>query len=138
MVDLRYFMDPRPEEWRKLMQYNIALQIAMCRLHYRRVPQALPNNIEEQAAYWKKHYNTYKGKGSTTHFWIQQNHMEAEAKKIDNLIDVMNQLKELESMISSLDEADTTVILGLILALIRNTSVPDVTILPNIGSIAVA
>lgn len=64
--------------------------------------------------------------------------MEAEAKKIDNLIDVMNQLKELESMISSLDEADTTVILGLILALIRNTSVPDVTILPNIGSIAVA
>jgi len=64
--------------------------------------------------------------------------MEAEAKKIDNLIDVMNQLKELESMISSLDETDTTVILGLILALIRNTSVPDVTILPNIGSIAVA
>ena len=50
----------------------------------------------------------------------------------------MNQLKELESMISSLDETDTTVILGLILALIRNTSVPDVTILPNIGSIAVA
>lgn len=68
MVDLRYFMDPRPEEWRKLMQYNIALQIAMCRLHYRRVPQALPNNIDEQATYWKKHYNTYKGKGTHQHF----------------------------------------------------------------------
>tara|TARA_Y100000592_G_C5459648_1_gene313275 strand:+ start:1462 stop:1656 length:195 start_codon:yes stop_codon:yes gene_type:complete len=64
--------------------------------------------------------------------------MEAEAKKIDNLIDVMNQLKELESMVSNLSEPDTTVILSLILALIRNTAVPDVTILPNIGSIAVA
>ena len=61
-----------------------------------------------------------------------------DAGKMDNLIDVMNQLKELESMIGSLSDADSTVILGLILALIRNTSVPDVTILPNIGSIAVA
>ena len=62
MVDLRYFMDPRPEEWRKLMQYNIALQIAMCRLHYRRPTSITDNTLMKQATYWKKHYNTYKGK----------------------------------------------------------------------------
>nr|BAR35006.1 hypothetical protein [uncultured Mediterranean phage uvMED] len=64
--------------------------------------------------------------------------MGTEAEKIDNLIEVMNQLKELELMVGDLSNADSTVILGLILALIRNTTVPDVTILPNIGSIALA
>ena len=49
---------------------NIALQVAFCRLHYRRVPSRLPgaNDIEAQAKYWKTFYNTVKGKGTTKHF----------------------------------------------------------------------
>ena len=47
---------------------NIALQVAFCRLCYRRVPNAIPNNIEDMAKYWKKHYNTEKGKGTVKHF----------------------------------------------------------------------
>jgi hypothetical protein len=39
---------------------------AMCRVHYLRVPEALPQqgDYEGQAAYWKEHYNTYLGSGT--------------------------------------------------------------------------
>lgn len=49
---------------------NIALQIVFCRLHYRRVPDKLPDakDIEAQAQYWKSFYNTVKGKGTVEHF----------------------------------------------------------------------
>jgi len=49
---------------------NLGLQAALCRLHYRRVPSALPklDNIEGQARYWKKYYNSNLGKGTTQHF----------------------------------------------------------------------
>ena len=49
---------------------NVGLQAAFCRLHYRRVPSALPkaSNLEGQAKYWKKYYNTVKGKGTVKHF----------------------------------------------------------------------
>ena len=62
----------------------------------------------------------------------------SDSEQLDNLIEVMNQLKELESSLASTSDKDTTVMIGLILALIKNTVVPDVTILPNIGSIALA
>ena len=49
---------------------NIGLQAAFCRLHYRRVPSALPkaSDLKGQAEYWKKYYNTVKGKGTIKHF----------------------------------------------------------------------
>lgn len=39
---------------------------AMCRVHYLRVPAALPalRDWKSQAAYWKRHYNTYLGHGN--------------------------------------------------------------------------
>jgi len=47
---------------------NIALASAFCRIHYRRMPGAIPNNMPERATYWKKFYNTYKGKGTVDHY----------------------------------------------------------------------
>ena len=49
---------------------NIGLQAAFCRLHYRRVPSALPSmdNLENQAKYWKKYYISDLGKGTVKHF----------------------------------------------------------------------
>lgn len=49
---------------------NIGLQVAFCRLHYRRVPASLPesSDLEGQANYWKKYYNSYLGKGTIKHF----------------------------------------------------------------------
>ena len=49
---------------------NIALQVAFCRLKYKRDPFPLPSwwNTRDQAEYWKRVYNTELGKGTAEHF----------------------------------------------------------------------
>lgn len=49
---------------------NLAYAVAMCRIHYYRRPEALPeaDNIEALGQYWKEHYNTHKGKGTVSEF----------------------------------------------------------------------
>lgn len=46
------------------LKSNLMYAAAMCRIHYLRVSQPIPENRREQAEYWKKYYNTSKGKGS--------------------------------------------------------------------------
>ena len=50
--------------------YNLKYAAAMCRIHYRRVREPLPdkNDLEGMGRYWKKYYNTYLGKGSVAGF----------------------------------------------------------------------
>lgn len=45
---------------------NMFYAAAMCRVHYRRVRQPLPEAGDAfgMASYWKKYYNTYKGAGT--------------------------------------------------------------------------
>lgn len=43
---------------------NLAYATAMARIHYLRVKEALPITLEAQAQYWKKYYNSSKGKGT--------------------------------------------------------------------------
>jgi hypothetical protein len=45
--------------------WNLALGAAMCRVFYRRFSAPLPaaDDVEGQAAYWKRLYNTHLGKG---------------------------------------------------------------------------
>jgi len=47
---------------------NDRLSICMCRVHYLRVAEKMPATIEGYAAYWKRYYNTVKGKGTETEF----------------------------------------------------------------------
>ncbi|KKL89957.1 hypothetical protein LCGC14_1909520 [marine sediment metagenome] len=47
---------------------NIALQVALCRLHYRRFRDPLPFTIDEQAEYYKRFYNTLRGKATVEEF----------------------------------------------------------------------
>ncbi len=68
MLDWKYFLKPNEDDWRFILTTNIAAQIIFCRLHYRRVPKPLPRTLEDQALYWKKYYNTAKGKGTPEHF----------------------------------------------------------------------
>ena len=51
---------------------------ALCRVHYVRVPDPLPDvdDLEAQAAYWKQFYNTPLGAGTVHHFM--------EAVNVDN------------------------------------------------------
>ena len=46
---------------------NLWYATAMARIHYYRVRAPLPaaGDIEAQASYWKRHYNTHLGKGTT-------------------------------------------------------------------------
>lgn len=47
---------------------NIALQVFFCRICYRRRPGSIPMSTQERAVYWKKEYNTEKGKGTPEHY----------------------------------------------------------------------
>lgn len=47
---------------------NDKLAICMCRVHYLRVPEPIPNDLPGWAKYWKKWYNTAKGKGTEQEF----------------------------------------------------------------------
>ena len=48
------------------LAWDLSYACAMCRAHYLRFPGALPpaGDIDGQAAYWKKFYNTPLGKGT--------------------------------------------------------------------------
>ena len=57
----------QPGPW---LEWDLAYQIIMARLHYRRVKDPLPeaNDIDGVANYWKIHYNTPLGAGTVTQF----------------------------------------------------------------------
>jgi len=50
---------------------NLYFSTAMCRIHYLRVKEVLPDdakNINRLGCYWKKYYNTELGKGTVEEF----------------------------------------------------------------------
>ncbi len=55
---------------------NIALQVALCRLKYRRDRYRIPSDIFGQASYWKRVYNTPLGAGTEVEFVAHANHLE--------------------------------------------------------------
>jgi hypothetical protein len=58
-------MDETSPDWEQLV-YNLRYGAAMCRVHYLRVPAALPaaDDAEGLAKYWKDYYNTHLGAGT--------------------------------------------------------------------------
>ena len=55
---------PAPEELVK----NDIFAACMCRVRYLRAPGAIPKAVEEQAKYWKQHYNTRLGRGTVEEY----------------------------------------------------------------------
>ena len=49
---------------------NLMYATAMCRMHYRRRPEPLPEagDVEGMADYWKEHYNTHLGAGTVDEY----------------------------------------------------------------------
>ena len=47
---------------------NLYYAAAMCRVHYFRVKESIPDTLSRQAAYWKKYYNTVYGKGTVQEY----------------------------------------------------------------------
>jgi len=58
------------DHFSETLYYNLKYAIIMARIHYLRVPDALPKDgdIEGLAKYWKDHFNTFLGKGKQTDF----------------------------------------------------------------------
>ena len=48
----------------KDLEYNLKASILFCRLRYLVDSQPIPKTLEGQAGYWKRIYNSYKGKGT--------------------------------------------------------------------------
>lgn len=48
--------------------HNNIFATCMARVHYLRVKEKIPNDIGGWAYYWKKYYNTFKGKGKPEEF----------------------------------------------------------------------
>ena len=53
---------------------NPAYATAAARLQYYRVREAIPDDLNGQAAYWKKYWNTDAGKGTTEQYIDHINH----------------------------------------------------------------
>ena len=52
------------------MIWDLRYAAIMCRIHYRRRPEALPDkdDVWGMAGYWKSHYNTTAGRGTVEKF----------------------------------------------------------------------
>lgn len=48
--------------------WDLRLAILMTRLRYYAVPEPIPSDLEGQARYWKKWYNTEKGAGTVAQY----------------------------------------------------------------------
>lgn len=69
-VERRFERNGPPPPWGEHPLLDDRFACVACRLHYLRVREALPppDAIEQQAAYWKRHYNTEDGRGTVEHF----------------------------------------------------------------------
>lgn len=54
--------------WSMRMDDNDHIGALFCRLHYLRCPGAVPTELQGQAEYWKKYYNTSAGKGTAAEY----------------------------------------------------------------------
>lgn len=65
---LKSYRDDETIEW--ALVYRLDYEIACCRLRYFKVHDPLPaaGDLDGQAAYWKKYYNTPLGKGTVDEY----------------------------------------------------------------------
>ena len=50
------------------LDFSPLLAMIVCRLFYKLNPEPFPLDLAGRAAYWKKYYNTYLGKGTVTEY----------------------------------------------------------------------
>lgn len=71
-----YGSDTTPYPWdgkllldmMRMLQHGHKTACIFARLHYRRVPRALPKDVLDDAGYWKRWYNTALGKGTVEQY----------------------------------------------------------------------
>jgi hypothetical protein len=63
----KWGLDMRTIKW-DMLKDNIFISIIATRLHFKPFSQDIPGNMVGRARYWKKYYNTFKGKGTVKHY----------------------------------------------------------------------
>ena len=58
------------------MELSPMLSMVFCRLFYRLIPDPIPKDLQGRALYWKKYYNTMKGKGTSSQYIHSANKIE--------------------------------------------------------------
>lgn len=66
-IEKEFHININEVEWEHL-RYAPGLAIIFTALFYRLVPKKFPIELEEQATYWKKYYNTVHGAGTIDHY----------------------------------------------------------------------
>ncbi len=67
VLEQAFDFDLRAIEWNDL-NYSPLLAAVICRLHYKLIPEAVPQTLKGRADYWKKYYNTSAGKGTASDY----------------------------------------------------------------------
>lgn len=70
---LKSFCNVADKPSAELMLYNLYYATAMARMHYYRVQEPIPKTLNEQAAYYKKYYNTPDGAASIEEYILNYN-----------------------------------------------------------------
>lgn len=52
------------------LDHSPLLAAIFCRLFYKLIAEVIPSSTEGRAAYWKRYYNTVKGKGSAAEYVV--------------------------------------------------------------------
>lgn len=47
-----------------MLEFDLRIAVVFARLNYLSKPGVIPDSLQGQAAYWKRHWNTYLGKGT--------------------------------------------------------------------------
>ena len=63
-AEIDWLLEMTPEQVLRLLAASERMSAAFCRLHYLRVPAAIPDGLNEASEYAKKYYNTHLGKAT--------------------------------------------------------------------------
>lgn len=72
--DIQPFKVPSKKELEKALETDDRFAMMMARLLYLRVPEVIPTDMISIANYYKKYYNTYKGKSTADMFISRWNY----------------------------------------------------------------
>lgn len=50
------------------LNFSPLASIVLCRLKYKRIPEPIPTTVNGRASYWKKYYNSWRGKGTVEEY----------------------------------------------------------------------
>lgn len=83
MTVCRFSMMPKFED----LLHNLFYSTAMAIIYYQSKKEPIPKDVQGQAEYWKKHWNTEKGSGTVEEYLNNYEHYVGETKPKQSVIE---------------------------------------------------